>query len=576
MQLLRTACGSPCYAAPEMIAGKRYLGAVADIWSLGVCLFAMLCGYLPFEDPDTPALYKKILAGNYSVADHVSADGRDLLAGLLTTDPARRFTIRHIYAHPWFVKRCAEPLVPPLTLHPELVPAMTKVSIDPFVLSQLESLGISRDYCVQCLNERKRNHTTAAYFLLRARHLRNSPAAAAAALAAATASATLSCVETGSAAPMASSEAVPTGGAYGAVGGGSCAKADVGVDPRPLPAALQQQDRLVSSAQPQPHPPASARGIASLPQQPIVPKPPANPMPPHGGPRRPHPKARHLTVAASQAPPTQPPPGTLDGLPTQPVPPQPPSDRPVTAGNVGRGGPLTDPGRAAKAMVHGGVHVEVLPYGRPMAPPGSARSRRPNPPSSAVPSSRGAAAAGLHISGGAATGAPYGMRPHSGAPSFGIGLGDNSTGGAAAFFGGGTVSRRPMTGQPGGRRGGFTPGGVAVSQRGQSRGGGGGAPGGSGGVSTISAPTDMAPRELMAEGMRALEKNKFSCLLQSPFMARCERHGLNFLMEVAATDATQSYFVIRLQLQRGDASLFRELAARILPNLPTQQAVKGG
>jgi len=112
-----------------------------------------------------------------------------------------------------------------------------------------------------------------------------------------------------------------------------------------------------------------------------------------------------------------------------------------------------------------------------------------------------------------------------------------------------------------------------VGQRGTAR---GGVPGGTGGVSTISAPTDMAPRELMAEGMRALEKNKFSCLLQSPFMARCERHGLNFLMEVAATDATQSYFVIRLQLQRGDASLFRELAARILPNLPAQQAVKGG
>jgi serine/threonine protein kinase len=41
---LRTACGSPCYAAPEMVAGKRYKGSQADFWSLGVCLFAMLCG----------------------------------------------------------------------------------------------------------------------------------------------------------------------------------------------------------------------------------------------------------------------------------------------------------------------------------------------------------------------------------------------------------------------------------------------------------------------------------------------------------------------------------------------------
>ena len=51
------------YAAPEMIAGKQYCGPLADIWSMGVILFALVCGYLPFEDPNTAMLYKKILAG---------------------------------------------------------------------------------------------------------------------------------------------------------------------------------------------------------------------------------------------------------------------------------------------------------------------------------------------------------------------------------------------------------------------------------------------------------------------------------------------------------------------------------
>lgn len=49
-ELLKTACGSPCYAAPEMIAGHNYVPSLCDLWSCGVILFALVCGYLPFED----------------------------------------------------------------------------------------------------------------------------------------------------------------------------------------------------------------------------------------------------------------------------------------------------------------------------------------------------------------------------------------------------------------------------------------------------------------------------------------------------------------------------------------------
>jgi 5'-AMP-activated protein kinase catalytic alpha subunit len=90
---LKTACGSPCYAAPEMIVGKRYNGLNADLWSLGVILYAMTCGYLPFEDPDTNKLYKKILRCDYLLPPFVTPDAKDLIRKLLVTDPQARYKL---------------------------------------------------------------------------------------------------------------------------------------------------------------------------------------------------------------------------------------------------------------------------------------------------------------------------------------------------------------------------------------------------------------------------------------------------------------------------------------------------
>lgn len=82
---LKTACGSPCYAAPEMIAGKKYSGLSVDLWSAGVVLFAMLTGNLPFEDPNTSHLYKKILALNYKMPLGLSPEASSLVRGLLAS-----------------------------------------------------------------------------------------------------------------------------------------------------------------------------------------------------------------------------------------------------------------------------------------------------------------------------------------------------------------------------------------------------------------------------------------------------------------------------------------------------------
>ena len=107
-QKLKTACGSPCYAAPEMIAGKDYNGLEVDIWSCGVILYAMACGYLPFEDKDTNKLYNKILNCQYHLPTDISDGIRDLISKILNINPAKRYTMAQIRAHPWYKSNVAK------------------------------------------------------------------------------------------------------------------------------------------------------------------------------------------------------------------------------------------------------------------------------------------------------------------------------------------------------------------------------------------------------------------------------------------------------------------------------------
>jgi 5'-AMP-activated protein kinase catalytic alpha subunit len=99
---LKTACGSPCYAAPEMISITRYNGLMSDLWSCGVVLFAMLCGYLPYEDQKTSDLYKKILNAEYNLPEFLSDEARDMIGKIFITDPNKRINIEKIRQHPWY------------------------------------------------------------------------------------------------------------------------------------------------------------------------------------------------------------------------------------------------------------------------------------------------------------------------------------------------------------------------------------------------------------------------------------------------------------------------------------------
>ncbi len=156
-ELLQTACGSPCYAAPEMIAGKRYSGPAADMWSCGVVLFAMVCGYLPFEDPNTAKLYRKIMAGEFEVPKHVSADGKDLIRGILRTDPARRLTADGIMQHRWFA---LDPL------YRDDLMRKYEAKIDARIISLMSEYNFDRRRTEEAIRRNKHNRATATYYLL--------------------------------------------------------------------------------------------------------------------------------------------------------------------------------------------------------------------------------------------------------------------------------------------------------------------------------------------------------------------------------------------------------------------------
>ena len=103
-ELLSTPCGSPCYASPEMVAGKKYDGIKIDVWSTGIILFAMLCGYLPFEDKNNDILFDKILECNLEFPEFLSEESKDLISKILVVDPDKRITIPQIKQHSFFIK----------------------------------------------------------------------------------------------------------------------------------------------------------------------------------------------------------------------------------------------------------------------------------------------------------------------------------------------------------------------------------------------------------------------------------------------------------------------------------------
>jgi len=102
--LLHTTCGTPAYVAPEVIGKKGYDGAKADLWSCGVILYVLLAGFLPFQDDNIVAMYRKIYRGDFKCPPWFSSEARRLITKLLDPNPTTRITISKIMDSSWFKK----------------------------------------------------------------------------------------------------------------------------------------------------------------------------------------------------------------------------------------------------------------------------------------------------------------------------------------------------------------------------------------------------------------------------------------------------------------------------------------
>ncbi|CAK9435488.1 uncharacterized protein LODBEIA_P02150 [Lodderomyces beijingensis] len=178
-KLLETSCGSPHYAAPEIVSGLRYHGAASDVWSCGVILFALLTGRLPFDDENIRNLLLKVQAGNYEMpVDEISKDAQDLIAKMLDVDPKTRISTEKILKHRLLTKYpCPnEDLISERSLpHPETAHkslGSTK-NIDKQILSNLSILWKDRteDEIIKALLRSGPNSEKTFYALLmRYRH----------------------------------------------------------------------------------------------------------------------------------------------------------------------------------------------------------------------------------------------------------------------------------------------------------------------------------------------------------------------------------------------------------------------
>ncbi|XP_077180135.1 serine/threonine-protein kinase MARK2 isoform X6 [Paroedura picta] len=156
---LDTFCGSPPYAAPELFQGKKYDGPEVDVWSLGVILYTLVSGSLPFDGQNLKELRERVLRGKYRIPFYMSTDCENLLKKFLILNPSKRGTLEQIMKDRWMNVGHEDdelkPYVEPLPDYKD--PRRTELMI---------SMGYTREEIQDSLVSQKYNEVMATYLLL--------------------------------------------------------------------------------------------------------------------------------------------------------------------------------------------------------------------------------------------------------------------------------------------------------------------------------------------------------------------------------------------------------------------------
>ncbi|VDO29966.1 unnamed protein product [Haemonchus placei] len=165
---LRTACGSLAYSAPEILLGDAYDAPAVDVWSLGVILFMLVCGRLPFQEANDSETLTKILDCRYSTPDHLSNACRNLIQRMLVRDPSKRAGLAEIASNAWVMAgdRGHAAVLPLIVKHHLPHSAHTTI------IEQMVAGGVgSEESILRALENDEYNSMTATYYLLAERIL---------------------------------------------------------------------------------------------------------------------------------------------------------------------------------------------------------------------------------------------------------------------------------------------------------------------------------------------------------------------------------------------------------------------